>query len=355
MSKSRKVEGLLASPTRNIWLALIFVACVALLATVAYLAAGWSLGDAAYMVTITLFTVGYGETQPVDTFYLRAVTMTTMVLGCTGMILLTSVLVQYLTGLQIRRLLGQDRMKNAIDELSGHAVICGFGRIGQMLARDLGAGKYPLVIVELSGERLAEARAAGHLCIQGDATDEQLLLAAGIERARVLATVLHDDAANVFITLSARSLNAQIEIISRGEQASTERKMRHAGADRIILPAYAAAERIAHMILHPGGEALQSDDHLGEVARGVGQLGLVMERATVAADSVAAGLDVDAVERRAEGSMFIIQVERDHQPPLRQPPRDFVLQPGDSILVVARESVPHALFAVRQLRTATGA
>src|ERR1700744_3347384 len=130
-------EGALGSPYRNLASILVFMAIVFVLATLAYMHAGWSFADASYMVTLTIYTVGYGEGRPIDTPYLHAVTMSTMVFGCTGMILLTSALVQVVTAMQLPAYFGAYRMQRRIDEMSDHVIICGFGRIGVMLAREL--------------------------------------------------------------------------------------------------------------------------------------------------------------------------------------------------------------------------
>ncbi|MEO7690347.1 MAG: potassium channel family protein, partial [Sphingomonas sp.] len=105
-------ESVLGSPVRNLVTILLFVGAVMVLATLAYMAAGWSFSDASYMVLLTVYTVGYGEVRPIDTSYLHAVTVATMVLGCTGMILLTSALVQFLTVLQLRQIFGANRMQS---------------------------------------------------------------------------------------------------------------------------------------------------------------------------------------------------------------------------------------------------
>ena len=124
-----------ASPLRNLASIVGFMLVVVALSTGAYMHAGWSFDDAIYMVLLTVFTVGYGEVHPIVTPYLHAVTIGTIMLGCTGMILLTSVLVQALTAIQIQQLLGGNRVKNDIGKLKDHVIICGFGRIGVMLAR----------------------------------------------------------------------------------------------------------------------------------------------------------------------------------------------------------------------------
>ncbi len=197
----------LGSPGRTFLAAVLFMLAVVVFATLGYMAAGWSFSDASYMVLLTVYTVGYGEVHAIDTPYLHGVTMATMIFGCTGMILLTGALVQFLTITQLQQVFGVKRMKAEVDKLDGHVIVVGFGRIGLMLAKELKAGGAKFVVLEHSEARAQQVRDLGHLCIVGDATDESSLRDAGITRARTLASVLPDDAANVFITLSARSLN----------------------------------------------------------------------------------------------------------------------------------------------------
>ena len=226
----------LGSPGRTLISIVLFMLVVIVLATIGYMAAGWSFSDASYMVLLTVYTVGYGEVHPIATPYLHAVTMATMIFGCTGMILLTGALVQFLTITQLQQIFGVKRMKAEVDKLEGHVIVVGFGRIGVMLAKELKAGGAKFVVLEQNESRAREVRDLGHLCLVGDATDENSLRDAGIARARTLATVLPNDAANVFITLSARSLNPGIEIIARGEVPSTESKLIQAGANKVVLP-----------------------------------------------------------------------------------------------------------------------
>ncbi len=202
---------LLGSPGRTLVSIVVFMLAVIALATAAYMGAGWSFADASYMVLLTVYTVGYGEVHPIATPYLHIVTTALMILGCTGMILLTGALVQFLTITQLQQIFGGRRVKAEIDRLENHVIVIGFGRIGAMLAKELKAGGAPFVILESDEKRAAAVRELDYLCLVGDATSEKSLLEAGIERARTLASVLPNDAANVFITLSARALNPGIE------------------------------------------------------------------------------------------------------------------------------------------------
>ncbi|CAN5279236.1 potassium channel family protein [soil metagenome] len=341
-------EAALGSPVRNLVTIVAFVLAVVVLATFGYMAAGWNFGDAIYMVLLTVYTVGYGEVRPIDTAYLEGVTIATMVLGCTGMILFTGALVQFFTVLQLQQIFGANRMQSRIDKLTGHVVICGFGRIGVMLARDLAQGGVPLVVVERGAAKLAEAEAAGYLCISGDATEEETLIAAGIMRAKTLATVLPDDAANVFITLSARNLHAGLEIIARGEAPTTERKLRRAGADHVVQPTHIGAERIARMILFPASATLESEDHVSRIKGDLGELGLDLELVTVRAGSAMASLTVGAAERQAAGAFFIVQIRRGDTA-IARPATNERLFAEDQVLVLVRDSgnAARRLFTTR--------
>ncbi len=325
---------LFASPVRNLVVGLAYMAVVMLAATGAYVAAGWSLGDAAYMVIVTVYTVGYGEVRPIDTPVLRTITIATIVLGCTGVIFLTSALVQFITLRQFEQLLGSKRMNQQVDRLTGHVIICGLGRIGTMLAADLQAGRQDFVILERDEERIADARARGYLALAGDATEEAALLEAGVARARVLATVLPNDAANVFITLSARSLNPALTIIARGEKPSTERKLLHAGANRVVLPAHIGAERIAELILFEETAALRQTAPMRQFERTLHTLGLNLDLMTAAPGSPAVGQTVAEVEAAAHGAFLIVQVTRQDGP---LPPEPALrIEAGDGLMLIGR-------------------
>jgi voltage-gated potassium channel Kch len=331
------MNALSASPLRNLASIVAFVLAVVVLATAAYMRAGWSFEDAIYMVLLTVFTVGYGEVHPINTHYLHVVTMGTMVLGCTGMILVTGAMVQVFTSYQIRQILGIDHVKTEIDKLKDHVIVCGFGRIGVMLAKDLAAGGAPFVVLERGDKRHAEVVELGYLCLQGDATDEASLIAAGIKRARVLATVLPDDAANVFITLSARSLNSRLHIIARGEVPSTERKLIQAGANQVVLPTHIGAERIAELILYPAtARFIRGSERMRDFEKVLRDLGLDMELIVAGENSAAAGATIGDLERRGQGAFFVVQIDRRDGDTITRPPPSTVVGPGDGLLVVGR-------------------
>jgi voltage-gated potassium channel len=351
-----KLSGALDSPVRNLIVGVTFTVCVMIAATAAYVAVGWSFRDALYMVVITVFTVGYDEVRPIDTSMLRAITLCLIVSGCTSIIFLTGALVQFFTQNQINKATGYKRMNKQVDQLTGHVVICGFGRLGSVLAHSLSASSAGFVVVEENEARAAEARAQGCLCIQGDATSEATLHSAGITRAHALASVLSNDALNVFITLSARALNAELMIVARGELASTESKLLQAGADKVVLPTRIGAERIAELLLYQ--ESARFIDGL-ERSQGVRQalhsFGVELEVITAAPQSPAVGMTVTAIERQAKGAFFVVQINRREGDVFTAPSATTVVGEGDGVVLMGRPNRSATLTALFEPRVRTGA
>ncbi len=192
------------------------------MAVAGYILAGWSLLDAIYMVVITVFGVGFGEIGPM-TPALRVFTMFVIVAGYTSVVYIVGGFLQMIAEGEFNKALGARRMAREIENLEDHIIICGFGRIGLILARKLTEARIPFVIIDNNPDRVAAAEERGYLVRLGSAADEVVLESAGIHRAKALATVLPDDAINVFITLTARNLNTNMIILSRGELPTTEK------------------------------------------------------------------------------------------------------------------------------------
>ncbi|MBP0483865.1 potassium channel family protein [Sagittula salina] len=328
---------ILASPGRTLAAIVAYLCAVVVVATSAYMAAGWSLGDSFYMVLITVYSVGYNEVHPAETTYLRAVTLGTMIFGCTGTILFTGSLVQVLTASQLNRVFGRQRMERDVARLKGHVIVVGLGRTGMMLARELKAGGAGFVAVEVDPKKAETAEALGFLCVIGDGTDEDVLKEAGIGRARALATVLPNDAANVFITLSARSLNPEVTIVARGEMPATEGKLRQAGADHVVLPAHIGAERVAEVILYPEltRHPRRIDvQHARE--RVLRNMGLETEVVVAPEGGSMTGRSVAEIEARGAGRFMVVQVMRQAGEVVTRPEPDFVVAAGDGVMIVGR-------------------
>jgi len=326
-------------PTRNLVSGLGFMAVILVVGVIGYVMAGWSFSDAVYMVFITIFSVGYGEVRPIQEEGLRGFTMGLIVLGCLSVIFTSGALVQVLLEGQIRRAMGDRRMSAELKKLNGHTIICGFGRIGRMVAAELKAGQRDFLIVDKDPRRLESAREAGCLTLEGEATEESVLLEAGVTRASILATVLPSDASNVFITLSARDLNPELTIIARGEDPSTERKLLQAGANRVVLPAHIGAERISHLILFPESTELIDDaEKAGHLKQELGDLGLELEEAVIPPYSPFIGKSVGEFETLHAGAVIVVALHRKGGGTELRPKRETLLHPGDGVVAVSRKS-----------------
>lgn len=206
---------------------------------------GYPWIESVWMVVITIASVGYGERSTLP-WHMQVFTVLVVLLGISAAGYTFGGFLQLLLAGELEEAMGHRHMKQQIDKLSGHTIICGYGRIGRTLAEDLASHRQQFVIVEQNEDNLAAARLAGFLCLHGDATEDEMLLAAGCQRAKALITGLPNDAANVFITLTARNLNRNLLIVARAGQGSSERKLRQAGADKVVLPSAIGATHVPH-------------------------------------------------------------------------------------------------------------
>jgi Trk K+ transport system NAD-binding subunit len=204
-----------------------------------------------------------------------------------------------------------------------------------MVMRELRAAKRDCIVLERDAARVTLAREHGFLATQADATDEDALKAAGVTRASVLATVLPNDAANVFITLSARSVNTELTIIARGEAPSTETKLLQAGANRVVLPAHIGAERVAELILYSDMERMLTGSG-ADIGRDLRRLGLELEVVSAIPGSRCVGLSVAALEEAAAGAFLVVGVNRAAGGSVLQPAGDVLIEAGDGVALVGR-------------------
>ncbi|TWU30165.1 Inner membrane protein YbaL [Bythopirellula polymerisocia] len=298
--------------------------------------------DAIYMVTITIFGVGYGEVHPIETPQLRLMTILLIVFGYGSAIYTGGGLVQMLMEGEINRALNNRRMTKGIEELRDHAIVCGFGRAGSILVKNLQAAGKPFVVIDQDDEKLTAAEQMHCLVLQGNATEDDVLLSAGVQHASVLATVLPDDAANVFITLTARVLNPEVEIIARAEHPATEKKLLRSGATHVVSPAVIGGRRMAQLITHPSREELLADPEKNEqLQHELSQIGLQIHE--VAVSNLLAGHPVGDITSTVDHKFLIVAVQRQEGEVEVDPALDCMLEAGDALVVLARGEQPPQL------------
>ncbi|MGB9612357.1 MAG: potassium channel family protein, partial [Bryobacteraceae bacterium] len=227
------------------------VAGVLTLGTLGYVfIAGYPWLDAIYMAVMTMTTVGYGEIHPLgragrlfNTFYIAiSVSMMLMVIG---------IMTQTIFEAELRNVFGRRRMRKMLESLRGHYIVCGFGRVGRGAAAELRKTGATVVVVDRDERRVERAQRAGCLALPGDATSDESLQEAGIARAAGLVAALSTDADNLFVVMSARTLNPSLRIAARAAEEETERKMLRAGADTVLAPYKTAGAQLALSLIKP--------------------------------------------------------------------------------------------------------
>ncbi len=206
--------------------------------------------EAVYYVAITLSTVGYAAPAGLDHEGMLAVVfMIAMGVGTAAYAI--SLMVSHVVEGGLADVLEKRRMMRQIQALEGHVIVCGIGRIGRLIARELKEHGKDVLCIDKDDALLEEMRREGFPTLAGDATEEQVLLAAGIDRAEILVSAMPSDAESVFLTLTARFLNRRIRIVARGSDEATERKLKRAGANVVILPTLIGGRRMVQAVLLP--------------------------------------------------------------------------------------------------------
>ncbi|MEM6329664.1 MAG: potassium channel protein [Planctomycetota bacterium] len=299
--------------------------------------------DSIYFVVITLSTVGYSETSQADPAT-KLLTIATIGVGFVVVGYTFTLIFQAMVEGEIRQALGIKRMTTEIKQLQGHAIICGFGRIGQTLAEELYRRGRRYVVIDQNPEVVSAMCDEHALVVQGDATEEDTLIDAGIERASTLVIALASDADNVFLTLTARNLNAGLRIIARGEQKATEKKLRQAGADEVVLPAVIGARRMAAMVTRPHAAAML--DHFTNHEK----LDAELEEISIPDSSTLVDQTVRETAARQKHRLLVIGIRRADGQMLFNPDADSPFHGGDTLVVMGRRADIEAFCHAHDLR-----
>ncbi len=303
-------------------LSLLFLLIV--LGTVGYmLIERWPLLDALYMTAITFSTIGYGEVQPLSAAG-RIFTIGLIAIGVITASYTVSVSIDLFTSERFLADLRNRRRRRVLKNLSNHSIICGFGRMGSVLADELQTRGAEVVAIDMSHEVVEKCYQRGIPAIEGNAADDRILREAGIERASSLVAATKSDAENVFIILTAKSLNPGLRVISRSNSEASIPKLQKAGAETVISPYTIAGQRIAHLLTRP---------HVTNFLDGVLEFGgqqMRLEEFVVNPDSPLAGLTL----RQARLKVAILAVHQPGQPVYTHPNAETGLTPGAAVIAM---------------------
>ena len=289
----------------------------------------WPVFDALYMAVTTLTTIGYGEVHPLSTAG-RAFTIVLALGGIYTAFFATAEVLRVVASGELRAYLGRALMEKKIASLQGHVIICGFGRMGRQVCQEFAAAGVPFLVVERQAERLADFAMPGGCAMVGDATEDHVLRAAGIDRARAVVAVMASDADNVFITMSARLLHDRIPIVARAEEETSVPKLTRAGANRVVSPSVIGGGRVAQAVIRPAVL-----DFI-EVATSSEYLDLQIEELPVVEGGALAGAAVASTGLRTQLGLILVAVKQRNGHMLFNPSDPTILGVGDTLIVLGK-------------------
>ena len=289
---------------------------------------GWDFLDSFYMVVITLATVGFGEVHPLSKggeFF----TTVLVLLGVGTFTFMIGAFSQILIEGKLPRVWRRRRVQKTVDALSDHYIVCGYGRVGGVVVEEVEAEQLPVVVIERDPAMLAKLAERNILHMEGDATEDQTLLNAGILRAKAVVAAMSNETANVYVVLTARQFNPDLYIVSRTDTEDHIARMKRAGANRVVMPHKIGGLEMAYSVLRPGLHALS------EVVWGK-EYGLDMEEVKIAPDSTATSMPLREMGISDNYNAMVVAVRRKGSAAVLNPGPDFMVAAGDTLLVVGR-------------------
>jgi voltage-gated potassium channel len=319
----------------RVWLTII--AATAIIGTAGYVVLfRWSLADAVYMTVITMTTVGFREVHELVDWPERLWTMLIAVAGVGIIYGSIGIVAEAVVAEASSQRREARRMAQTVAELNGHYILCGYGRVGSTVARELVHAGQRLVVIDIEPASLDRARRDGHLVVEGDATSDETLRLAGIERARGLVATIDSDANNVYVTLSARTMNPGLFVVGRANAEGAEAKLLQAGADRVVSPYTNAGRRMAELAIRP-----RVADFI-DAALSHGNLRFSLEELRIDAGGSLEGTTVGQLLDEGVFTLAIVRGDTDYDP---NPGRDRVLAAGESLVVSGPSEQLRALRA----------
>ncbi len=308
--------------------AVLFIAAVVVTGVMGYrFLEGYTWLEALYMTVITLTTVGFQEVRPLTPTG-RIFTIALLV-GGLGVVFYTAVAVaQNVVEGEFQQFFGRRRMERKIGSLTDHYLVCGFGRIGEVVCRELASKPVPFVVIEQREERVRKAEEAQHLVLEGDASDEKVLLSAGVMKAKGLFATLPNDAHNVFVTLTAKELNPSLFVVARAETDRSERTLTHAGADKVISPYAMGGHRMAQAALRPAVVDII------ELVTHYQSLELQLEEVVVPAKSPCEGVSLRDSGLREQLGVIVVAIKRASGGMIFNPSADERIEAGDRLIAL---------------------
>jgi len=316
--------------------AIAMVVAVGIVGTIGYWLFGLSFTDAAYQTVTTVTTVGFRELHDFNNLE-QWFTIVIIITGVSTVLYTFTLAVQVVVEGQLRDFVGRRMMDREINKLSGHTVVCGWGRVGRAVAEDLISTGHSVVVVDVDADQVADV---AYPTVVGDATLDSTLRAAGIERAAALIAALEGDAENLFVTLSARAIMPDLFIVARARQDESVPKLANAGADRVVNPQELGAARMASFVARP---------HVAEfvdVVMHERSLEFRMQEYDVPEGSPLAGSTLREADLRRRSGILVLALRRVDGSFTTNPDPDIIIEPHQVLIAVGNDDDFHRLEGI---------
>jgi voltage-gated potassium channel len=325
------------SVSKKLLLAAAALASITVVGVIGYmLIEGWSFMDALYMTVISITTTGFLEVHEMDTAG-RVFTILLIIGGSSSALYALTIIVLYIMEGHLGSALWRRSMKNRIAHLKNHFILCGYGRVGQEIARILADEKADFVIIDKSREGITQAEMDNHLYIMADAASDDTLKEAGIERARGLIVAIGNDADSTYVTLSARQIKPDLFIEARISSHEAEGKLKRAGADRIVSPYSIGARRMAMLALQP--EVADFIDIVSFKGHDMYLENLIVGKGSMLAEKTLG-------DARKESKAVVLAINRNNRKMITNPSDNEKIQAGDSLIAMGTREELRALEGI---------
>jgi voltage-gated potassium channel len=325
----------------QLWVAFFVLFLIVALGTVGYIVLeGYSLLDALYMTIITIATVGYREVQELSPSG-KLFTIILIILGVGAGAWAVTRAVEVTLGAPFWSSVQRRRMNDQIARMSGHYVVCGYGRLGSRVGQDLQARGERFVVIDVAVEPADRLLGQQIMHIVGDATEDDVLLQAGVDRARGLVSALDSDANNVLTVLTARELNSRLLIVARANTESSERKLLRAGANRVVTPDSIGGHRLAIALLRPSVH-----DFLNRIFSFRQDLEMDVGQVTLSPDSPLAGQTIATCDLRRMRSVSILAIEKTDGEFVLNPGAERRIEPSETLILIGPAQAIYELEAM---------